>query len=127
MKTGTAMKILAVILRVSLLFSLPLFGRENTDVLIMKNGDQLTGQIKGLGSGVLYFGLPYVIQTLSVDWSQVAQLKSTQLFIVKTEDGSVYRGVLNSTETPAGHPLEVQVAETPEKWCSIVRTSLKLP
>jgi hypothetical protein len=115
MKTGTAMKILAVILCISLLFSLPLFGRENTDVLIMKNGDHLTGQIKGLGSGVLYFGLPYVIQTLSVDWSQVAQLKSKQLFLVKTEDGSVYRGVLNSTETPAGRPLEIQVAETSEK------------
>jgi hypothetical protein len=32
----------------SLLFVLPLFARENTDVIIMKNGDHLTGQIKGL-------------------------------------------------------------------------------
>jgi len=114
MKTTTAMNILALILCFSLLCAVPLFGRENTDVIVMKNGDHLTGQIKGLGSGVLYFGLPYVIETLSVDWSQVAQLKSKQLFLVKTEDGSVYRGVLNSTETPAGRPLEIQVAETPE-------------
>jgi hypothetical protein len=106
------MNIRALIL--SLLFVLPLFARENTDVIIMKNGDHLTGQIKGLGDGVLYFGLPYVIQTLSVDWSQVAHLQSKQLFLVKTEDGSVYRGILNSTETPAGHPLEIQVAETPQ-------------
>jgi len=101
-------------LALSLFFVLPLFARENTDVIIMKNGDHLTGQIKGLDDGVLYFGLPYVIQTLSVDWSQVADLKSKQLFLVKTQDGSVYRGILNSTQTPAGHPLEIQVAETPE-------------
>jgi Protein of unknown function, DUF481 len=104
---------LAVILGFSLLFSLPLFARDNTDVVIMKNGDHLTCQIKGLDAGVLYVSLPYVIQTLSVDWSQVAHLKSKQLFLVKTQDGLVYRGIINSTETPAGRPLEIQVAETP--------------
>jgi Protein of unknown function, DUF481 len=114
MKTTAAMNILALILGFSLLSAVPLLARENTDVIIMKNGDHLTGQIKGLSSDVLYFGLPYVIQTLSVDWSQVAQLKSKQLFLVKTQDGSVYRGVLNSTETPVGRPLEIQVSETPE-------------
>jgi hypothetical protein len=110
MNRGT-LKIDAVSLCFFLLFSLPLFARENTDVIVMKNGDHLTGEIKGLDAGVLYVGLPYVIQTLSVDWSQVAHLKSKQLFLVKTQDGSVYRGVINSTETPAGRPLEIQVAE----------------
>jgi hypothetical protein len=90
MKRGT-LKIDTVILCSFLLFSLPLFARENTDVIIMKNGDHLTGQIKGLDAGVLYVGLPYVIQTLSVDWSQVVHLKSKQLFLVKTQDGSVYK------------------------------------
>src|SRR5215472_14463108 len=108
MNRGT-LKMAAVIL---CFFSLPLFARENTDVIIMKNGDHLTGQIKSLYEGVLYVGLPYVIQTLSVDWLQVAQLKSKQLFLVKTQDGSVYKGLINSTETPAGRPLEIQVAET---------------
>ena len=46
------LKIDAVILCFFLLFSLPLFARENTDVIIMKNGDHLTGQIKGLDNGV---------------------------------------------------------------------------
>src|SRR5262252_10331052 len=112
MKTTTAMNILALILLSSLLCAVPLFGRENTDVIIMKNGDHLTGQIKSLYEGVLYVGLPYVIQTLSVDWSQVSHLKSKQLFLIKTQDGSVYKGIINSTETPAGRPLEIQVAET---------------
>jgi len=112
MKRGM-LNTVAIILGFPLLFSLPLYARDNTDVLIMKNGDHLTCQIKGLNSGVLYVGLPYVIETLSLDWSQVADLKSKQLFLVKTQDGSVYRGVINSTETPAGRPLEIQVAEAP--------------
>jgi hypothetical protein len=116
MKRQIVRNIRATILCSSLLFALPLFGRENTDVISMKNGDRLTCQIKGLSGGVLYVSLPYVIQTLSVDWSKVARLESKQLFIVMMEDGTVYKGILNSTEPPFGHhPMEIQVAETPEK------------
>ena len=50
MKTTTAMNILALILGFSLLFAVPLLARENTDVIIMKNGDHLTGQIKGVAT-----------------------------------------------------------------------------
>jgi len=103
------------ILCIALLLAAPLLARENTDVIIMKNGDHLTCEIKGLNGGVLYVGLPYVIQTLSVDWSKVDHLESKQLFLVKMQDGSVYRGTLNSVETPAGRPMDLQVAETPQK------------
>ena len=109
------MNIRAVTLCCQLLFALSLFARENTDVIVMKNGDHFTCQIKGLSSGVLYVGLPYVIQTLSVDWSQVAHLESKQLFIVKTDSGAVYRGVINSAKTPAGRPIQIQIAETAKK------------
>src|SRR5260370_26822788 len=109
------MNIRAAILCSDLLLALPLLARESNDVIVMRNGDHLTGQIKALNGGVLYVGLPYVIQTLSVDWSKVAHLESKQLFIVKTEDGSVYNGTLNSSETVAGRPIEVRVTETPEK------------
>jgi len=109
------MNIRTFILSFALLVAAPLFARENTDVMVMKNGDRMTCQIKGLGADVLYVSLPYVIQTLSVDWSKVERLESKQLFIVKMEDGSVYSGTLNTAETPAGRPMKIQVAETPEK------------
>jgi hypothetical protein len=110
------MKIRAIILFIHLLF-VPLFAsaRESTDVIVMQNGDRLTGEVKALNAGVLYVSLPYVIQTLSVDWSKVKRLESKQLFFVKTEDGSVYRGVLNSRETAAGRPIEIEITETPVK------------
>src|ERR1700756_3893788 len=110
------MRIRAVILCCChLFFALPLFARENPDRLVMKNGDQLTCEIKGLDNGVLHVSLPYAIETISVDWSEVAHLESKQLFLVKTENGSVYRGALSSKEGPAGQPIDIEVAETPDK------------
>jgi len=109
------MNVRSVILCFSLLLAAPLVARESTDVIVMKNGDRITCQIKGFSAGVLSVSPPYVIQTISVDWSQVARLESKQLFIVKMQDGSVYRGILKSVETPAGHYMELQVAEAPQK------------
>jgi hypothetical protein len=109
------MNIRAAILCFSLLLAAPLVARESTDVIVMKNGDHITCEIKGFSQGVLSVSPPYVIQTISVDWSQVARVESKQLFIVKTQNGTVYRGILNSVETPAGHPMELQVAEPLKK------------
>lgn len=111
------MKARAVILFCQLLVVVPSFAsaRESTDVVVMQNGDRLTGEVKALDAGVLYVSLPYVIQTLSVDWTKVARLESKQLFIVKTEDGTVYRGMLTSRESGGGKPIDIEIAEAPEK------------
>ena len=47
------MKIRRIIFSFALLLSLPLFAREKTDVIVMKNGDHLTCEIRGLSAGVL--------------------------------------------------------------------------
>ena len=106
---------LAAILFFRLVLALPIYAAPSTDVLVMKNGDHLTCQIKGLNGGVLYVGLPYVIETLSVDWSQVARLESRQLFLVKTVDGSVYRGKLDTEEREAGRPIAIKVSAPQQK------------
>ncbi len=99
----------------ALVLTTPLFAREKTDVLVMKNGDRMTCQVKGLDAGVLYVSFDYIDGTTSVQWSKVARLESKQLFIVKTEDGSVYTGSLNTPETPLGQPVKIAIVETPEK------------
>jgi hypothetical protein len=89
----------------------PLFARDKTDVLVMKNGDHMTCEVKGLDAGVLYVSFDYIDGTTSVDWSKVARLDSRQSFIVKTEDGTVYTGLLRTPETPTGRPVKIQVIE----------------
>jgi Protein of unknown function, DUF481 len=91
----------------------PLFARDKTDVLVMNNGDRMTCEIKGLDSGVLYVSFDYIDGTTSVDWSKVARLESTQMFVVKTEDGSAYEGALRTMETSADRPVQIQVLESP--------------
>jgi len=105
------------------IFVLPrsLMARESTDVIVMKNGDRLTGTIKRLEAGVLYVGLNYVDGDLSIDWEKVAHIESRQLFIIKTEDGSVYTGKLAMTAPSDAHqPVQLQIAETAEAKKTLV-------
>ena len=84
------MKMRLIVFSFTLLFCTSLFAREKTDIIVMKNGDRFTGEIKGLSAGVLSVKLSYAQGTVSLDWAQVARLESNQLFIVQTEDGAVY-------------------------------------
>src|SRR5215472_14170400 len=82
---GGGMKVHATILSFALLLAAPLLAREKNDVLVMKNGDRLTAEVKGLDEGVLYVSFDYILGTSSVQWSKVAYIESKQLFIVRTE------------------------------------------
>jgi hypothetical protein len=107
-----------------LLCSVPLLARDKTDVIIMKNGDHLTGEIKGLSAGVLYFSLDYILGTSSVQWSKVDHIESKQLFLVKTESGSVYTGALSTAETGSGRPVTIEVVNAPEESVQLKRAEV---
>lgn len=109
------MNIRAAIFSITLLLTGPLLAREKSDVIVMNNGDHFTGEIKGLDSGVLYVSFDYIDGTSSLQWSKVHHLESKQLFVVKTEDGSVYSGTLQTAEGPAGRPVHIQISERPER------------
>jgi len=102
---------LRIVILASLLFGLPLTAREKTDVIVMKNGDRWTGEIKALNAGVLYVSLSYVDGTVSVNWSQVARIESKQPFIVRMADGTVYAGVLKTVDKAADSPVTLEVFE----------------
>jgi hypothetical protein len=72
------------------------FARAAKDVLVMKNGDRITCEVKSLQSGILKVNLDYVDGTISVDWLKVAHLESSYLFIVSLQDGSIYSAKLIS-------------------------------
>src|SRR5271167_5196304 len=124
LRIGVSLKIRTVVFSLALFLTSPLFARDSTDIIIMKNGDRLTGEVKGLDAGVLYVSMNYILGTSSLDWSKVARLESKQLFIVKTQDGSVYKGTLNTAEAEADRPVKIEVIETPEKQAGIDRTQI---
>jgi uncharacterized protein DUF481 len=103
----------AIILSSALLYSVRLFAQENKDVLVMKNGDRFTCEIKGLSGGVLSVKLTYVDGTIAVQWSQIEHLESTRLFLVQTEGGAVYTGKLSTSGASNDPPINIQVAAPP--------------
>jgi Protein of unknown function, DUF481 len=115
-KDGCDMRIrlVAAYLSFGLLIVSPVFARPAKDLITMKNGDRMTCEIKGLDHGVLSVSLDYVDGTLSVQWSKVARLESTQQFIVATQDGSVHSGVLHTTEDASDQPMHLRVGEERE-------------
>jgi hypothetical protein len=115
MNRQSIIKMQGVILGCVLFLATPLFAGDNSDVIVMKNGDRLTGEIKGLSGGVLYMSVQSILGTSQVQWSKVAHLKSKQLFLVKTEDGVAYIGSLNTTHSLEDQPMEITVAETSGK------------
>jgi hypothetical protein len=118
------MNLYTIVLCSVLLLVSPLFGREKSDVIVMNNGDRLTCEVKGLDSGVLYVKLDYILGTSSVQWSKVHHVESSQLFIVKTESGSVYTGTLSSSDALSDRPMKIEVALDPETKVAIDRTEV---
>ena len=107
-----------------LFVAIPVFARQKTDVMVMTNGDRMTCEVKGLDAGVLYVSFDYIDGTASVDWSKVARLESAQLFIIKTQDGSVYRGMLRIPETGGSRPVKIQVLDTSEQATVVDRSRI---
>lgn len=82
---------------------------ERTDVLILKNGDHITGEIKSLQRGMLEFKTDHM-DTLQVEWPAVARLTSKTHFEVELEDGRRFYGSL-APDTEEGR-VEVVGTET---------------
>lgn len=115
----------AIILCCAFLCAAHLFAQESSDVIVMKNGDRFTGEIKGLSAGVLSVKLKYVDGTIAVQWSQVARLESNRLFLVKTESGLVYTGKISTTGESTDPPIAIEIAESSggKSWSRSARSS----
>lgn len=111
-------------LLLALFLAAPLFARDKSDVIIMKNGDRVTCEIKGLDTNTLFISVDYILNTLSVDWSKVDHVESKQLFIVKTQDGLVYTGALSTPATPGGRPVKIQILEVSDTKVDLNKTQI---
>jgi Protein of unknown function, DUF481 len=104
--TGPRMSL--ILLSLAAFSACPAWARAKTDVIVMKNGDRITGEIKRLENAILTVDLDWVDGSISVNWFKVARLESQALFIVKLEDGTVYSARVITPEGPAPANLEIQ-------------------
>jgi Protein of unknown function, DUF481 len=118
------MKVKLILLCMVMLVAIPVFARNNTDVILMKNGDRITCKIKGLKSNTLYVSIPYILGTASVDWSNVDHIESKQLFLVKTQNGTVYTGSLSTPETFGKRPTQIEILQAPEEKVTLEKNKI---
>src|SRR5271168_676899 len=67
---------------------------KRNDLVIMKNGDRFTGEVKKLEHGVLYVDLAYVSGSVGLDWLQVERVQSTGGFQVVLNNGERVAGTI---------------------------------
>ncbi len=75
---------------------------ERRDLVVMKNGDRITGKIKKLDHGQLYIEPPYVVSPIPVDWLQVERIESTAKFQLEMSGGKRYVGTIQKISTKQG-------------------------
>ncbi len=72
---------------------------QKTDVVVLRNGDHITGEVKRLDRGQLSYSTDDM-GTLSIEWEQVASLRSTSYFEVELASGGRYFGSLGEGPGP---------------------------
>jgi len=69
-----------------------------TDVVVVKNGDSLTGEVKGLSRGMLSFKTE-ATETIQIKWDEVVSLFSTQNLQVELYSGILAFGAISPDTT----------------------------
>lgn len=80
------------------------FAKNVDDIVVLKNGDRLTGEIKGLQSGELKIKADYMAEAVRLDWARIERLESKSTFMISLVNGKLFTSVIrllpaNSTET----------------------------
>lgn len=83
-----------MIIFINLLVVLTAIAKNVDDVVVLKNGDRLTGEIKGLQSGELRFKSDYMAEAVRLDWSRVERLESKSTFMIWLVDGKLVTDVI---------------------------------
>ncbi|MEE4278527.1 MAG: DUF481 domain-containing protein [Halieaceae bacterium] len=70
-----------------------------TDVVILYNGDRLTGEIQSLRGGLLSLGTD-AMGTVKVQWKDIAEIQSAYYYEVRLDDGRRLFGRLAGSDAP---------------------------
>jgi putative salt-induced outer membrane protein YdiY len=107
--------LISVLVSLAACLAFPAFARPKTDLLVMKNGDRITCEVKNLDAGVLKVNLDYVDGTIAIDWLKVARLESNFMFLVQLQDGSIYSGKVVNAEALEGAPVKIEIRTEEEE------------
>jgi putative salt-induced outer membrane protein YdiY len=92
-----------------MLLACPAFGKRKDDVVVMKNGDRFTGEIKSLQHGELTFKSDYMVESVRLDWTRVERLDSKDTYIVGLSSGTRVTGNIGRVTAASDSGGEFQI------------------
>jgi hypothetical protein len=81
--------------------------KRTDDVVILKNGDRMTGEIKSLQQGELSFKADYMAEAVRLDWTKVAQLISRDHYLIYLTNGQLFTDRFELTGNSADHNFQI--------------------
>ena len=75
-------------------FVLTAAAKNVDDIVVLRNGDRLTGEIKGLQRGELRIKSDYMAEAVRLDWARVERLESKSTFMIWLVDGKLVTDVI---------------------------------
>jgi hypothetical protein len=103
---------------IALLVSLDVQAAPKTDLIILLNGDHITGEIRSLEHNQLRVSTDSM-GTIYIEWDNVASVKTDQFLLLEHTDGLNYYGQLTRTDQEAQLAISTSKDIPPE----IVQTS----
>jgi hypothetical protein len=73
--------------------------KSKDDIVVLNNGDRMTGEIKSLEHGELKFKSSYMAESVLLDWPRVAKLESKDNYIVLLTTGNVFTARIQVDQT----------------------------
>ncbi len=100
-------RLLPCLLAVLVVMTMPALGRakrEKSDVIILKNGNRVSGEIKKLDQGMLTLKTDSM-STVEIKWEDIVGATSNFKFRIEDTTGRVYYGALGAS--PEEHSLQI--------------------
>jgi hypothetical protein len=77
------------------LHTMPAAARDKTDIVVMRNGDRVTGEVKSLEYGILELSTDHM-GTVKIEWPEISSIESKIAFDVEQIGGMRSHGVLTT-------------------------------
>ena len=92
---------------------------EKTDVVILKNGIEIIGEIKGMDQGKLTYSTDDM-STVYIDWTKILRISSKYTFDVVLKSGKRYHGLLQDSGQDGTIVIVTKEGRTTEDTQSVV-------
>ena len=93
----------------------PFAQARRKDVVVLNNGDHLTGEVKRLQNGLLFVDTEYAAENIGLDWNQVKSVQSTATYRIILNNGQRLDGKIEKGSRDGATAADLLIREATEE------------